>query len=280
MTLGVDAVSSSTQACVLVIITAFNAPEALKRCLNALNSQTRLPDGVLVVDNSQPLAADLTGVDERIAGRTRLVPTGENLGPAGGFALGLALFQQEGQWTHAWVMDDDCYPDHEALDHLLHVAAGLRPGHAIQPLAVNEETNTGSIHPGWTGVLLDRTAVALGGLPRPEFFWWAEDTEYLQHRLPMKGVVVARAEEARVLYDMVRRPGGRPPWKYYYEVRNLIYYRLYLRKRGRLRMARQVARLFGSAITSSRRAQSVRMCWRGLLDGVGGRLGIRVVPGD
>ncbi len=100
---------------VLVIITAYNSPQALRRCLNALADQTRLPDGVLIVDNSEPVPADISEIAETIRDRARLLRPGRNTGPAGGFSLGLTTFMGEEVWTHAWLMDDDCYPDHLPL---------------------------------------------------------------------------------------------------------------------------------------------------------------------
>ena len=70
--------------------------------------------------------------------------------------------------------------------------------------------------------------------------------------------------------------GDVPPWKYYYEARNMLYYHLYImHKVGRY--PRNVSKLLGRAIF---RPQNRRLeCWwaiaRGLFDGAFGRLGIR-----
>lgn len=266
---------------VLAIIVAFNQPDALRRCLTSLNSQERVPDGVLVVDNSEPLPIEVEGAPREILKRTRVVRTGRNSGPAGGFAFGLGMFQEEGEWTHAWLMDDDSYPDPSALEVLLDNARELSPGCLILPKAINENTGLETVHPGWVGILVDRLAVRLGGLPRAELFWWAEDTEYLQFRLPRRGVKVGHATDARVLYDLVRRTGGRAPWKYYYETRNTIYYRLYIQRSGLKgigKLCRSLVRLFGSAAAGPQRWQKLRMYFRGAGDGLSGRLGHQVRP--
>ena len=75
---------------VLAIIVAYNSPDALTRCLRSLDSQTRPVDAVLVIDNSEPTPLDLSGLDLPLMTRTEVIPAGSNLGPAGGFALGLA----------------------------------------------------------------------------------------------------------------------------------------------------------------------------------------------
>lgn len=267
------------QCRVLAVIVAYNSPKALARCLRSLDGQTRPVDAVLVIDNSEPSPLDVSHLALPIMSRTTIVPAGGNLGPAGGFALGLGWFQEDGRYTHAWLMDDDTYPEDRALEILLETSSRVRRGAAIFPSAVYEATGVAMNYPGWSGVLIDRLAVQLAGLPMAELFWWAEDTEYLQHRLPRKGVLVARADEARVLYDLVRRVGGRPAWKYYYEVRNMIWFRVG-EQRGSEghKLPRTLVRLLGSAVLSEGRSDKVRMYARGFADGVRGRLGSQVRP--
>ena len=264
---------------VLAIVVAYNSPVALERCLRTLDAQTRRVDGVLVVDNSEPVPADVSGLEAGILARTKVLPAGSNMGPAGGFALGLATFMEDGGFTHAWLMDDDCYPEPTALGIVLDAAAAARPGSVVFPSAVYEATGVAMNYPGWSGVLIDRLAVRLAGLPRAEMFWWAEDTEYLQFRLPLKGVLVVRAPEARVLYDLIRRVGGRPAWKYYYEVRNMIWFRMSIQRGSEAwKLPRTLVGLLGSALTSDGRGEKTRMYVMGVAHGVMGRLGNQVKP--
>ncbi|MCO5312202.1 MAG: glycosyltransferase [Microthrixaceae bacterium] len=264
---------------VLAIIVAYNSPEAIARCLASLDQQTRTVDGVLVIDNSDRLPVDVADSTLVIVDRTQIVRAGSNMGPAGGFALGLATFQENPAYTHAWLMDDDCYPDANSLELLMDVADTSRPGTALFPSAVYEATGVAMNFPGWSGVLIDRVAVRLAGLPRPEMFWWAEDTEYLQHRLPHKGVQVTYVAESRVLYDLIRRVGGRPAWKYYYEVRNMIWHRIYVQRGSEIwKLPRTLVLLFGSAIISADRGEKVRMYFKGVWHGLLGRLGSQVKP--
>lgn len=264
---------------VLAIIVAYNSPVAVERCLRSLDAQTRPAEGVLIVDNSEPVPTDISGIDAAIVARTRVLESGSNMGPAGGFALGLATFMEEGDYSHAWLMDDDCYPDPTALELVLDAAAEVRPGSVVFPSAVYEATGVAMNYPGWSGVLIDRLAVRLAGLPRAEMFWWAEDTEYLQFRLPHKGVIVVRAPEARVLYDLIRRVGGRPAWKYYYEVRNMIWFRLGVQRGSEAwKLPRTIVGLLGSAALSKGRGQKLRMYGLGLAHGLMGRLGNQVKP--
>lgn len=265
---------------VQAIIVAYNSPEAIARCLRSLDAQTRVVDAVLIVDNSDREQVDLSDLELDVVERTTVLPAGDNLGPAGGFALGLAAFQEDGGFTHAWLMDDDCYPDPTSLDLLVSEAVRTRPGIVCFPSAVYEATGVAMNYPGWSGVLIDRLAVRLGGLPRAELFWWVEDTEYLQFRLPRKGVQVVRVPEARVLYDLIRRTGGRPAWKYYYEVRNMIWYRLSVERGAKAwTLARTLIRLLGSAVLSNEgRGEKIKLFAKGVVDGFSGRLGAEVRP--
>lgn len=263
---------------VLAVVVAYNSPKALARCLHSLDAQT-LPVDVLVIDNSEPAPVELPHGDLAVLQRTRVVSAGSNLGPAGGFALGLAWFFEEGRHTHAWLMDDDTYPEPDVVEILLAKSRRVRRGSAVFPSVVNELTGESINYPSWCGVLVDRLAVQMAGLPKAELFWWAEDTEYLQFRLPRKGVIVTRAKGARVWDDKIRRVGGRPAWKYYYEVRNMIWFRVGVQRGTELwKLPRTLVGLLGSAVVSSGRAEKVRMYVKGLAHGVIGRLGREVRP--
>lgn len=264
---------------VLAIVVAYNSPEAITRNLHSLDGQTRPVDGVLIIDNSEPVPVDVSRLDAAIIDRTTMLHAGSNTGPAGGFSLGLGIFLDQGHYTHAWLMDDDSYPDATALEILLDASAAHRPGQALFPSAVYEATGVAMNYPGWSGVLLDRLAVRLGGLPMAELFWWAEDTEYLQFRLPHKGVIMVRVPQARVLYDLIRRVGGRPAWKYYYETRNMIWLRLGPQRGAEAwKLPRTLVKLLGSAALSDSRGEKLRMYAKGFAHGVIGRLGTEVRP--
>lgn len=265
---------------VLAVVVAYNSPNALRRCVESLGSQTRPVDAILIVDNSEPTPVNVDVCESDIVARTTVLRAGSNLGPAGGFALGLATFLEEGGYSHAWLMDDDCYPEPTALALLLDSVADTRPGCVLFPSAVYEATGVTMNYPGWSGVLIDRLAVQMAGLPLAELFWWAEDTEYLQFRLPRKGVTVLRVPEARVLYDLIRRVGGRPAWKYYYEVRNMLWFRLRIQRGSEAwKLPRTLLGLFGSAITSREgRWEKLAMYSQGVMHGLIGRLGTEVRP--
>jgi rhamnopyranosyl-N-acetylglucosaminyl-diphospho-decaprenol beta-1,3/1,4-galactofuranosyltransferase len=272
------------QACsihVLAIVLTYHAPASLARCLSAIGAQSRAPDGLLVIDNAGGSTATLHCLPQQMARTAQVVTTGENLGPAGGHAAGLAAFLVDTRFTHAWVMDDDCVPSADVLKHLVDAAGAAPQRHLVFPSWVDAKSGRIEDYPGWCGLLLDRAAVAAAGLPREDFFWWAEDTEYLQHRMPRHGVHIGRSREAVVFHEPVRRAAGRTAWKTYYEVRNSVYYRLYVQRRwpiGPAKLIRALTIILLSSLIQAGRREQLSMFRRGLIDGLLGRLGKRVRP--
>jgi rhamnopyranosyl-N-acetylglucosaminyl-diphospho-decaprenol beta-1,3/1,4-galactofuranosyltransferase len=272
---------------VMAVVLTYDAPDALERCLAAIASQTRRPDAVLVVDNAsvpRVLVAD---------GSASVLRLDTNLGPAGGYAAGLDEFLRTDHcW--AWVLDDDVAPDPGALGAQL-AAAGRTDGPCLV-MATMVDDATGSVDntQGWCAVLVARDIVSSVGLPDASLFWWNEDTEYLQWRIPRAGYPVVRAEDARVQVTRGRPTSAKPAWKYYYEARNQVHYRLHtqrpssgemvprhLRSRvRRWRAARAVTKLAVRSVVRERegRAAKLWMVARGAIDGVRGRLGRTVAP--
>ena len=258
---------------VMALVLTHNAPATLERCLAAIAHQTRLPDAVLVVDNaSQP---PVTGL-EPLAGRVpvRVVRSEVNTGPAGGYAQALAEFLRS-EASHAWVLDDDMRPDPSCLERQWAAVVKDPPIAFVFPVSRQSDGSL-NVWPSWCGVIVAREIVEEVGLPMTELFWWAEDTEYLQWRIPEAGYQPQVVSDAVVDHDAVRQRGTVPLWKYYYETRNMLYVHLHV-KRKVGRYPRNVALLFGRALFREQDGRLERMgvMVRGLYDGALGRLGER-----
>ena len=76
-----------------------------------------------------------------------------------------------------------------------------------------------------------RRSSTRSGCPMEELFWWAEDTEYLQWRIPEAGYPRQVVDGALVDHDAIRQGDGVPLWKYYYEARNMLYVNLHVKRR-------------------------------------------------
>ncbi|RTH13739.1 dTDP-rhamnosyl transferase rfbF [Thermus scotoductus] len=184
---------------VCAVIVTFNRKNLLRECLQAVFSQTRLPDHVLVVDN-----ASTDGSREMIKQEfpdVEVLTLPENQGSAGGFHEGIKRAYEEG-YDWIWVMDDDTVPTHSALKALLQGKECLEqrsiPCDAIGSKVVWTD---GRLHPmnrpwftsptgvkgcstrkvaliSFASIMIHRTAVARKGFPRKEFFIWNDDWEY------------------------------------------------------------------------------------------------------
>jgi len=257
---------------ILAVVLTHNAPDTLGRCLSAIAGQTQPPGAVLVVDNAShpPVPADTTCG----AIPTSVVRSEVNTGPAGGWARGLTEFTASDA-THAWVLDDDMVADASCLERLWDVAR-QDPGTAfVFPISRQVDGSYG-LWPSWCGFVVSRQIVEAVGLPLTELFWWAEDTEYLQWRIPEAGFRRQVVDYALVDHAAVRQGDGVPLWKYYYEARNMLYLHLHVEHRlGRY--PRNLARLLARAVLREHggRLRRLGVMARGLSDGARGRLGVR-----
>jgi GT2 family glycosyltransferase len=258
---------------IMAVVLTHNAPESLERCLRAITGQTAPPEAVLVVDNASTPPVAIGGPDGLFPSVT-VVRSQINTGPAGGYAQALGEFLDSG-FRHAWVLDDDMRPEPECLERLWAVAQENPAAAFVFPRSRQTDGSIG-VWPSWCGFIVAREIVLDVGLPMSELFWWAEDTEYLQWRIPAAGYRSSVVRDAVVDHDAIRQGVGVPLWKYYYEARNMLYVHLHVKHRiGRY--PRSVSKLFARALfrEDGGRLRRLGVMARGLSDGARGRLGIR-----
>lgn len=291
------------------VIVTYRRPESLRVMLERVRNQTRVPDHLIVVDNGSDPAAQSAAEQ---AG-AHYIDAGENLGPAGGIALGM-----EHVLAHAsdddWLVlfDDDDPPSRsDLLSELARFAAEC----------VHRDSATAGV--GLVGARYDRrrgtfTRVAdqdlrgavsvdyIGGGQFPmyscnavrdcgvfarDYFWGFEEAEF--------GLRLRRGGSSLYAHGQMwleqRRQAGRldldrsalrnaidlSAWRRYYGVRNIT------------RLARTYATPFAAAYVSlggalrgaaslaasKRPLGEVILPLRGALDGVRGRGGRTIDPG-
>ena len=262
---------------VAALILTFDAPESVVGCVRASLAQDRPPDEILVLDNAGAKPAERS-LDEEgllLPGVT-VLRTEANLGPAGGYATALAWFAQSEHHV-AWVMDDDCRPEPEALACLEQRAAQEPEPTVVFPQEIDGADGSILNNPSWSGVWLPREVVETVGLPRADFIWWMEDTEYLRLRMRAHCIPVVRDEAARVTQSRARRGGDPPVWKIYYETRNSAYVRFHIKNRAAMGvwLGRMARRLVVLIVREQMRAAKLGAFAQGLADGIRGRLGKR-----
>jgi rhamnopyranosyl-N-acetylglucosaminyl-diphospho-decaprenol beta-1,3/1,4-galactofuranosyltransferase len=266
-------VEGETTPRILAIVLTHNAPQSLSRCVAAIADQVRPPQELLVVDSgSVPPVEVGTLARETLSVRVHRCET--NVGPAGGYAIGLREFLST-DFTHAWVMDDDILPEPSCLSELCALALKYDEPAFVFPRSIQPDGSEGRWG-SWCGFLISRVVVERVGLPIEDLFWWAEDTEYCQWRIPQAGFPRRICESAVVRHDAIRQEGSVPPWKYYYEARNMLYLHLHVMHRlGRY--PQNLTRLVGRAVMKEPdgRILRLRAVAKGLLDGATKRLGVR-----
>ncbi len=99
---------------IAAVVVTYNRINWLKKNIDALLSQTRIPDEIIVVDNA---STDGTYDFLKNLSKVKFKRLEENIGGAGGFAYGLkCAIDDEADWV--WMMDDDALPYKNALEAL------------------------------------------------------------------------------------------------------------------------------------------------------------------
>ncbi len=233
---------------VIAVVVTYNRADLLEACLDALHSQTRPLDGVVIVDNA---STDRSGaVSDAHAIGADVVHLNRNVGGAGGFCSGMAHALVEHSPDFLWIMDDDTVPAPDALANLLDVERKLDV-HAsvLSSLAVWTDgrphpMNSSRTRLGTSEADLDRYA-QIGarpirtasfvsaliaaedawehGLPIADYFIWSDDFEYTGRLLrDSHGFAVASStvEHRTVNFSNAQsNPGSR----FYFDVRNRLW---------------------------------------------------------
>lgn len=245
---------------VAAVVVTFNRKGKLTKVLDHVLAQSLRPEWVVVVDNASTdgtaeILADYARRDSRVV----VVSLTENTGGAGGFATGMARGYELGA-DFVWIMDDDCYPNEDALEELVngHAKAESTLGTQI-PYACSlvkyidgsicEMNNPGTTwdwgrliskglqsvmvtHCSFVSVLFPRWALTRFGLPLKEYFIWFDDQEYtLRITKDSPGVQVLTSV---AVHDMGVNRGvnfgdvtAANIWKFEYGARNEASFRLH-----------------------------------------------------
>ena len=232
---------------VCAIVVTRERRELLHRCLQALQAESRPPDGILVVDN-----ASADGTSDMVRTEfpdVELLRLETNVGGAGGFHRGLAHAHAQG-YDWLWVMDDDTMVSGDTLAKLLEGAARAPQGVPLlvasmvrwkdeRPHPMNwppprwrsrremaEGMAAGLLLVRYTtfvSVALHRESIDRFGLPQEHYFIWADDVEFTAR--------VLRDEPGYLVPDSVVyhwTPTPHPPAdptsdRFYYHARNSLF---------------------------------------------------------
>ncbi|GAA3944344.1 glycosyltransferase family 2 protein [Pseudoclavibacter caeni] len=245
---------------VAAVVVTYNRLEKLKKVLAALERQTRRPDALVLLDNaSTDGTREFLDAYQGPFDRIDVTHLSVNTGGAGGFSAGMNRGYALGA-DFVWVMDDDGYPEPEALERL---EAGYQA--AVQVSGPNVPFACSMVKfidgticemnnpvPTWdwgralalgvnvvtvercsfVSVLIPRWVLEMYGLPYKEYFIWFDDAEYttrISRTCP--GVQVL---DSVVIHDMGRNKGvnfgmidEHNAWKFRHGIRNEASYHLH-----------------------------------------------------
>lgn len=297
---------------IAAVFVTMNRCETARTCLGRLAAQTVRPERVLVINNASTDAttAMLAEAAQRSNGWIEPHDLDDNVGNAGGMEILLARVFNEG-YQAAWILDDDSWPEPEALERLItadlpndavrscrvvDLATGalswplqVPAGHGWRFLETNDPLPDGKtfrIRRSWLGALIPREVYERVGRVTGELFLRGEDEDY-PRRIEAAGFPVFLVSGSLLHHP----PSG--PLKHWeiggYTVvlenslnGNPLYYRLrnswwmIRRDRGNLPAA-GVAILFALALLRWKKSPSswLPIWWEALGDAFAGRLGKR-----
>lgn len=207
---------------VQAIIVTYKRAAVLNDCLNAvLNiSLTKVSKLHVVVNSTDKPTLDVLKKYQLKYPEIVSYTIHDNLGPAGGFHQGIKYFLK-GDCDYVWLMDDDILPDDNCLTELIKCTE-QSPYIFSRVFKPNGEEVKSF---GWWGVLISRKVIDKVGLPLKDFFYWAEDTEYLQNRIMREYKIDPYRSQTANVQHLHNRSSTRPFWYYYYTIRNTLYYR-------------------------------------------------------
>lgn len=189
---------------IAAIFVTMNRCETARICLAKLEGQTLRPGKVLVIDNA---STDATGgmlrdAGVRTGGWIDVITLETNLGNAGGMQIAFERAFADGA-DAVWVLDDDSWPEPEALERLLAAdlpadavrscrVVDLATGRLSWPLQIPDrggwrmfeaedslpQTEAIPIRRSWLGALIPRAVYETVGPIEGRFFLRGEDEDY------------------------------------------------------------------------------------------------------
>lgn len=260
---------------VFAVIVTYKRAEVLKDCLEALliKSSYKLNHLFVIINYDDTLTLELIEIFQLKYPGKITYEVYDNIGPAGGFYYGLKEFL-DSESDYVWLMDDDVIPTPDCLQQLLGVSS-IKEKYIV-PRVVNPQGEQ-VFGFGWWGVLLAKELVEEVGLPLKDFFYWGEDTEYLQNRMIREYGVIPLKSNKAVVSHLHKRNEKRPDWYYYYTIRNTVHYRrsiFPLNLKGIFILNKLFAGLlFRILMKENSKLNKIRLFILGLNHGMRGKLG-------
>lgn len=232
---------------ICAVVVTYNRLELLKECLTAITASREVSHVVVVNNNSSDGTKDFLATLD--PAKFLITNSTENLGGAGGFAMGITKAYQQTDDNYFWIMDDDTIPQPGAAKALVEKAVLLNDQFGFLASDVRWRDGHSSNMPGPTidwperiqdglvkvmkgtfvSVLFTREMVKKVGIPTKELFLWGDDTEYTERvtqRMPSYFVidspVIHKSPSNLTDISIMNDSADRIP-RYFYLYRNLVY---------------------------------------------------------
>ena len=286
---------TASTALVAAVIVTHDRREILRSTVHSLLAQSRPPDRIVVVDSGSPDGAD-DGVLE-LSPMIDLVAVADNIGVAGGLAVGIRRAAETIDAAWSWLLDDDSPVGPESLERSLAAAAGIddlgilgNRGGWFRRGRIAHRSGPPPAAPMAVdfclldGALVASEAVRRCGVPREDFFMMHQDLEY-PVRLGRAGfrVMISDAVSSTPAYlGSTPTAAPRSYWRSYYQSRNHL--RWVLDDRSAVGVWGWFTREVKIAVAGFGRGgggvRKVVLITRGAVDAVRGRMGRTIEPGS
>jgi rhamnopyranosyl-N-acetylglucosaminyl-diphospho-decaprenol beta-1,3/1,4-galactofuranosyltransferase len=207
---------------IAAVVVTFNRKALLAECLDALLTQTRVPDRIFIVDQASTDGTDAMLREPRYLESSLIAYKRfeNNTGGAGGFQRGVELaFAAGADWI--WLMDDDAIAEPDALERMeswighkgisaianskIRLDGTFDSGHVVfEDGATAESTPCYLTFSSFVGLMVSRSAVSKIGFPKAEFFLQGDDTEYCIRLCKAGRILFAR--DSILIHKEVSRP--------------------------------------------------------------------------
>jgi GT2 family glycosyltransferase len=303
------------EATIASVTVSRNGRAVLSGHLESLLNQSQPLSELIVVDNAST-DGTIELLNEHYPA-VKVIRLANNEGVSGGYSTGLE-YALGRKYDWVWIFDQDSRPSSSTLADLLAAYESFPNREKlglIAPLPINEAT--GANYPSFlwregqvevsperggeghilvdmvisSGSLIRRQALMKAGLPRKDFFIDFVDYEHCL-RLRRSGFLIAIVNQC-VMPHTIGQPRtvkflGKPmnwithrPWREYYKVRNrafVVWHQLPGLK-AKIFVVRQLLKqMVGCLLYDPEKIVRIHFMWRGLCDGIRGRLGSTVRP--
>lgn len=270
-----------------VIVVTCNRVKLLEECVNAILSQSKPVNQVIIVDNDSKdgTEAYLATIDDK---RFKVIRSPSNLGGAGGFALAMSAVDLDDN-DFVLIIDDDAIIQKEfvseiekkmssdilaysgtvmeegkpAVFHRKRITRKNILGDAVSPEEYEKDTFLYDIG-SFCGLFVATSLIRQVGLPKSEFFIWHDDTEYCLRFHTLTEIL--NVNRSILVHKRLPSQSSVDNWRNFYGTRNQLWllkkyrYRQYLKERIKLKLkirnvSGSVRKMYSDAIRQAKRNQ-------------------------